>query len=416
MTDDRSLERAARSWLETGLPTRAPDRAVEAALSRIQTTPQELDPRVQWRFQTMPVFTRLAAAAALAALVVGGALLVGRTVWPPVAATPSPLPTTLETPVPSESSTPEATEPPFGLVAYIVPAVPGDGFTRDELWLANADGTGAHSLLPGFGRHHAQPVWSPDGRRLVFVNQAAATASSTVLLWTDPSGATPVVVDTGCPECATGEAAFSPDGSKLAFVRDVIVILNLETGSLTPIEGTADDVAGGPIAPRWSPDGTQLAFTRALFGGVGGKDIIRMAVFVMNVDGTGLRQVTPDALPAGQAPWRCCAVNWSTGVDWSPDGSHLVFSSQDDVPGHLTLGTHDLWTIRADGTELTRLTTDGLSTGATWSSDGRIRFIRDPEGADLEYWVMDSDGSNASQLSTEAALAGVIDVAWGPTK
>jgi len=141
-----------------------------------------------------------------------------------------------------------------------------------------------------------------------------------------------------------------------------------------------------------------------------------MAVFVMNVDGTGLRQVTPDALPAGQAPWRCCAVNWSTGVDWSPDGSHLVFSSQDDVPGHLTLGTHDLWTIRADGTELTRLTTDGLSTGATWSSDGRIRFIRDPEGADLEYWVMDSDGSNASQLSTEAALAGVIDVAWGPTK
>ena len=33
MTDDRSLERAARSWIEDG-PTRAPDRVVEAALSR----------------------------------------------------------------------------------------------------------------------------------------------------------------------------------------------------------------------------------------------------------------------------------------------------------------------------------------------------------------------------------------------
>ena len=36
MTDDRSLERAARSWIEAG-PTRAPDRAVEAALLRIET-------------------------------------------------------------------------------------------------------------------------------------------------------------------------------------------------------------------------------------------------------------------------------------------------------------------------------------------------------------------------------------------
>ena len=36
MTDDRSLERAARSWIEAG-PTRAPERAVEAALSRIET-------------------------------------------------------------------------------------------------------------------------------------------------------------------------------------------------------------------------------------------------------------------------------------------------------------------------------------------------------------------------------------------
>ena len=49
MTDDRSLERAARSWIEAG-PTQAPDRAVEAALLRIETTPQERDLRIPWRF------------------------------------------------------------------------------------------------------------------------------------------------------------------------------------------------------------------------------------------------------------------------------------------------------------------------------------------------------------------------------
>jgi hypothetical protein len=71
MTDDRSLERAARSWLEEG-PTRAPDRPVEAALARIQTTSQERDLRIPWRYQHMNNALRIAvgaAAVAVAALV-----------------------------------------------------------------------------------------------------------------------------------------------------------------------------------------------------------------------------------------------------------------------------------------------------------------------------------------------------------
>jgi hypothetical protein len=78
MTDDRSLERAARSWLEEG-PTRAPDRTVDAALSRIQTTRQERD-WLPWRMPTMNPLTRLAAVAVLAAVVIGGSLyaLAGR--------------------------------------------------------------------------------------------------------------------------------------------------------------------------------------------------------------------------------------------------------------------------------------------------------------------------------------------------
>ena len=52
MTDDRSLERAARSWLESG-PTEAPDRAVDAALLRIQTTRQDRVTPVPWRLPKM---------------------------------------------------------------------------------------------------------------------------------------------------------------------------------------------------------------------------------------------------------------------------------------------------------------------------------------------------------------------------
>ena len=73
MNDDRSLERAARSWIEEG-PTQAPDRAVEAALLRIESTPQERDLRIPWRFPSMTTPARLAVAAAVGVLLAGGAI------------------------------------------------------------------------------------------------------------------------------------------------------------------------------------------------------------------------------------------------------------------------------------------------------------------------------------------------------
>lgn len=88
MTDDRSLERAARSWLEEG-PTRAPDRPVEAALSRIKTTPQERD-LVPRRITSLPTFAKLAAAAAVVVVVGGGALFALNGLGPSVGASPSP--------------------------------------------------------------------------------------------------------------------------------------------------------------------------------------------------------------------------------------------------------------------------------------------------------------------------------------
>jgi len=77
MTDDRSVERAARSWLDTG-PTQAPDRAVEAALLRIQTTRQERDLRVPWRVSPMFPLRGVAAAAVIGVLAIGGLIVIAR--------------------------------------------------------------------------------------------------------------------------------------------------------------------------------------------------------------------------------------------------------------------------------------------------------------------------------------------------
>jgi hypothetical protein len=94
MTDHRSLERAARSWIEAG-PTHAPERAVEAALLRIESTPQERDVRVPWRFLDMNASGKIAtgAAAAVAVTILGVALLSPGAAPGPGASESSPTPT-----------------------------------------------------------------------------------------------------------------------------------------------------------------------------------------------------------------------------------------------------------------------------------------------------------------------------------
>ena len=112
MIDDRSLERAARSWIEAG-PSRAPDHVVEAALLSIKTTPQERGLRAPWRLNTMPTIARVAAAAAVGVLVLGGALLFfgnpnQSSVGPQPTTTPTPTPAPTPTPTPTPSPTPTA--------------------------------------------------------------------------------------------------------------------------------------------------------------------------------------------------------------------------------------------------------------------------------------------------------------------
>ena len=123
MTDDRSLERAARSWIEVG-PTRAPAPAVDAALLRIQTTPQERDLRVPWRITPMPIYTRVAAAVIVGVLVVGGAVYMFSPGGRSSVGVPVPSPVTSPVASPVTSTTPTTTSSPEASRAVVPDAVP----------------------------------------------------------------------------------------------------------------------------------------------------------------------------------------------------------------------------------------------------------------------------------------------------
>ena len=312
MTDDRSLERAARSFIEAG-PTQAPDRAVEAALLRIETTPQERDLRIPWRFPSMTTPARIAVAAVLGVLLVAGAVsFFGRPGQSSVGA-PGPSPSSsapaspIASPKPPSSGAPDYT----GLQGWIVFEHFGqapDGSTttfdpdRRQIWLVKADGSGLHELAPGDpAEGKASPDISPDGSKVIFNS------------WEDPTqiweasieGGQPVLVSTDCAAataCLEHDPTYSPDGKRVAFMRvegwgtgssesSVIGVRDQDTHQVTLLETTRVLLTTGDLAqPTWSPDGSQIAYHRNTQTPTDERPS-KIRIEIVNVDGTGLREL-----------------------------------------------------------------------------------------------------------------------------
>lgn len=365
----------------------AVDKAAPAGLrASIIAIPDGVSPTPQrrltsgWRFPPINRFApfALAATAVAVALLIGIGLLVRSSNFGP-------------SPVPGPTHTKAA------LIAYIRSVdKPNNGSCyspettcpTNRLWIVGSDGRGAHELFPDGMGPQSSVTWSPDGTRLIY-------SDGSKFYVTDPSGSEPQVADTGCvAPCGSdvlGSLAFSSDGTQVVFTRNftdgsnVIATMDLASGRVTELSSTAP--AGGDL-PGWSPDGKQIVFSRAGEKDTGGPIApILAAVLVVDADGQNLRQISPATLAAEFA-------------GWSPDGSWIVFTSPDAQH-------HDIYTVRPDGTDLRRLTTDGVSMAATWTPDGRILFARgsgDAGSGAPSFWTMDPDGANAAELMSGAVI------------
>ena len=414
---DPLFDQRIADWLDDD-PRRAPGSVLGTVLTAIPTIPQRRASRVPWGF-TGPVFTRssVTAAAAIVVLAVGGAFILGHRGQPAVVGGPSPTPATSVSPTADARPTPDASpapseasataQPTPGMFAYITAAG-----RAGQLWVANVDGTGARRLAQDLGGSLGAPSWSPDGTRLVFsqtdMDWMGFPSGHSRLYLTDATGSQPQLVDTGCvaPCHGDSDAAFSSDGKRLVFVRtgagSVLATVDLTTGHVAELASTRVSETTGNFQsytpadhhPRWSPDGTRIVFTQDVPNHASGKASTwgpLPAVFVVDADGRNFHQVGPAALTA----------------DWSPDGARIVFGSVSLVD--IRWRNLDIYTIRPDGSDLRRLTSDEFSFDPSWTADGRIGFIRapielTPDGyvkppGPWQFWVMDADGGNATQLS-----------------
>lgn len=141
---------------------------------------------------------------------------------------------------------------------------------------------------------------------------------------------------------------------------DEIYRLNIQTGQVTQLTNNAVGDSRAAI----NRAGTKIAFIR------------QGNIWVMNVDGTGVTQLTTTG---NEGP-----------PSWSPDGSKLVFSSD-------RANQKDLFVINADGTGETQLTNSQFSrTDPSFRPDGAKIVFTGSNNYDI--WTINPDGSGAAVL------------------
>jgi Tol biopolymer transport system component len=273
----------------------------------------------------------------------------------------------------------QATSP--GANGRIVFASRAVGGTYD-VFTMNPNGSGLVNVTNHLANDR-DPAISPDGTKIMFRTDRDGNDEIYVM---NADGTNPIRL-TNDPQ-QDYAPSWSPDGTEFVWVR--------QTPSLPPFmhvmnaDGTNDHILGVGSTPQFSPDGEKLAF----WGRVDRANPDVVAVFLMNADGTHLRQVTPSSLNGAMPAW-------------APDGNRLVFSSE--VCGLCV--ESDLYTIKANGKDLRRLTyyvgTGANAHEAVWSPNGKqILFTHwdNPAFSTADLYVVNVDGTGIANVTNATGL------------
>jgi TolB protein len=147
--------------------------------------------------------------------------------------------------------------------------------------------------------------------------------------------------------------------------------------------------------PVWSPpDKRRIAFVSSRDGNI-------PQVFIMNADGTGQRRISPSQ----------CQGAWDPG--FSPDGQKIVFICWLAESGDVGVAV-----MNADGTNAVQLTREPCLRGCLapahprFSPDGTKIVYESAQSGNWEVWVINSDGSNPVNLTNDSATDG--RPSWSP--
>ena len=244
-----------------------------------------------------------------------------------------------------------------------------------KLKIVDSDGANER-IIPTAGAA-LSPSWHPSGRYLVYVD---ADDRGTRIAQVDLRTMRPRLL----PASNRGlniTPVYTKDGKSIVWA----------TGEETPAElilanSNGEDSLSIPFvgrsgfettSPSFSPDGKQVVFMSPR--------PLTPQLYIMNVDGTGLRLLTP--VVPGKRSYR-------TGPDWSPKGDLIAYQEQ--------AGDFQVWVIGVKDRVMRKLTNEGENEDPAWAPDGRhisitrrLGAIGDPRG----IWILDVVSGRLRQLT-----------------
>jgi TolB protein len=310
-------------------------------------------------------------------------------------------------------------------VSPALAAFPGDNgkivFDSDrdggdfDVWTMSRDGGNLVNLTAGFGGNDGRASWRSDGRKLVFMSDRETPRNpkppnaerpdlEIFVMNADGSHPRQITENTFDDEAP----AWSPDGKEIVFQRDFDAVLGQVDYDVFTMraDGTRErNLTNSPgvldYDPDWSPDGSRIAIVSERDGDA--------EIYTMKADGSRVRQLTSNDAPFA----------FDGDPNWSPDGRRIAFTSERDAVEETPFQV-EIYTMRADGGDQTRLTFHDLSDFLpAWSPDGRrIAFtsFRDAtHGEDednAEIYMMRADGSRLANLTKNVAFDVAPD--WQP--
>jgi Tol biopolymer transport system component len=259
---------------------------------------------------------------------------------------------------------------------------------------ANPGGSGEHLLV----FNTSAGGWSPDGSKLAVAYQLADGRLGTATVNADGTGYTPFPIDDPLGTLNVPCGPWSPDGKQLACETwdntspdrgGIYTISSTDGSNLTRVTNPngGDDQPGA-----YSPNGKQLVFARFDPG-----QFFAEGLFVVNTDGSHLRQITPPGT----------LIQAGNDGDWSPQGNEIIFSR------HVTpdvLGS--IWVIHANGTGLHEIHIRGLDCGGTfsdpngagchgvhWSPDGNEIIFSGVTATGFNIYTANANGTGLTQVT-----------------
>lgn len=309
----------------------------------------------------------------------------------------------------------------------------GDGRTR--LLVRQVDNTGSVEIVPPAEVRYTGLTFSNDGAAIFYVTRAIG--STLGMLYQVPVfGGTPkkIVEDVDSP------VTLSPDGRRLAFVRvsadqkeTALVVADVAHGQEQKLAVRRMEEGFALARPTWSPDGQMIACAS------NANPLSKWAAHLLIVN-------TADG---STRPFSTNRWSWVGAMEWVADGKGIILVAWDNESQVMS---DQIWYVSYPGGEARRITNDvsgfgGVSVardartmlaaraervanfwsaplagsvgnearklngslsdlyseryGVAWSPDEKIVYSS-ASGGDPDIWIMDGDGSNRRQLTSEA--------------